>query len=144
MQKGYCVVCNKNDSKARCSKCRAVYYCSEECQRTDWKNHKEKCDDLKILKAIQKNTSNCFYILFCASDQKIEAMSKIKNISKYGVIWKGCPICILEIPKEQEDRIRKYMTKLKYKLVNSTVTHVSGKLKEEFFLKGKNVWTIVN
>jgi len=36
--------CGKDGSK-KCSKCFTVFYCSRECQLTDWKNHKNNCKD---------------------------------------------------------------------------------------------------
>lgn len=38
-----CANCSKPDCTERCSLCKAVYYCSSECQKTDWKNHKNSC-----------------------------------------------------------------------------------------------------
>lgn len=35
-----CHVC-QTKTKTRCSCCEKVYYCSVECQRADWKNHRE-------------------------------------------------------------------------------------------------------
>ncbi|KZV60413.1 hypothetical protein PENSPDRAFT_760010 [Peniophora sp. CONT] len=40
---------DENANMAKCSKCKAAYYCSSICQRTDWKAHKPNCisyDDL--------------------------------------------------------------------------------------------------
>ena len=37
-----CCVCSKEGAK-RCSKCKLQYYCSKECQQSDWKNHKAVC-----------------------------------------------------------------------------------------------------
>jgi len=37
-----CTVCNKIATK-RCSRCHGAYYCSTECQRRDWSNHKLHC-----------------------------------------------------------------------------------------------------
>jgi hypothetical protein len=37
-----CFVCN-NHTKNVCSKCMKTKYCSKECQKSDWKNHKPKC-----------------------------------------------------------------------------------------------------
>ena len=33
----------------RCSSCKCVYYCSQQCQTTDWENHKELCTVIKDL-----------------------------------------------------------------------------------------------
>jgi hypothetical protein len=43
-----CKVCGESTSKSgtdllQCARCRAVKYCSIECQRADWKNHKKWC-----------------------------------------------------------------------------------------------------
>lgn len=38
-----CKVCGKQDAK-KCGKCHRVFYCSVECQRKDWKSHKEACN----------------------------------------------------------------------------------------------------
>ena len=35
---------NKEDLKS-CSVCKIVYYCSKECQRKDWKDHKLECNN---------------------------------------------------------------------------------------------------
>lgn len=41
-KEAYCQNCGK-PSSMRCSKCRAVYYCSPECQKSDFKKHKKTC-----------------------------------------------------------------------------------------------------
>ena len=38
-----CNVCEEIKNLKMCSKCKKVSYCSEECQRKDWKNHKLIC-----------------------------------------------------------------------------------------------------
>lgn len=47
---GSCMVCkkggSKNDQLKSCSRCRCVFYCSKECQKLDWKNHKKLCSYL--------------------------------------------------------------------------------------------------
>ena len=39
--------CNKEDchedGNLRCSRCKKVNYCSNECQQSDWKKHKKQC-----------------------------------------------------------------------------------------------------
>ncbi len=37
-----CYVCHKGTTK-RCSVCRVVFYCSRECQRRHWSQHKTNC-----------------------------------------------------------------------------------------------------
>lgn len=37
-----CVIC-QTESRHKCGKCNNVYYCSLECQRSDWVIHKETC-----------------------------------------------------------------------------------------------------
>jgi hypothetical protein len=47
-----CRPCGKNPTQnpeikfKRCGTCQTVYYCSRECQRNDWKKHKEICKPL--------------------------------------------------------------------------------------------------
>ena len=41
-KRGVCVCGNMKTTK-RCGRCRAVWYCSELCQRDDWKAHRKIC-----------------------------------------------------------------------------------------------------
>src|SRR5579863_4867560 len=38
-----CLVCRKRDASKRCSKCKSVYYCSNECAIRAWPIHKKHC-----------------------------------------------------------------------------------------------------
>jgi hypothetical protein len=41
-----CSYCKKSDTKLKvCSRCKAVYYCSKECQKASWLNHKKECNN---------------------------------------------------------------------------------------------------
>jgi hypothetical protein len=41
-----CVSCQKPATK-RCTLCKVSYYCSKECQKSNWKFHKTVCEQLK-------------------------------------------------------------------------------------------------
>jgi hypothetical protein len=39
-----CGLCNKGEGPLRaCSRCKAIMYCSQACQRADWRRHKRVC-----------------------------------------------------------------------------------------------------
>lgn len=42
-----CAYCAKADCTEYCSRCKAVYYCCIECQKSHWKTHKLSCSSLK-------------------------------------------------------------------------------------------------
>lgn len=44
---GYCNVCQKEEKETKRCACRAVSYCSKECQRKDWPKHKASCKGLR-------------------------------------------------------------------------------------------------
>ena len=45
-----CAKCNSRDSKLLlCKKCKSEYYCSKECQRSDWRSHRNICVSKKDL-----------------------------------------------------------------------------------------------
>ena len=43
--KGKCALCN-SEATATCSKCKSAYYCSRNCQKSDWKIHKKTCNPI--------------------------------------------------------------------------------------------------
>jgi hypothetical protein len=38
-----CTVCDKQSQTCKKCACRAIYYCSTDCQKTDWNRHKTTC-----------------------------------------------------------------------------------------------------
>lgn len=44
IEQNVCAQCTKPDCSTRCSGCRAVYYCSAECQKAHWVKHKKECN----------------------------------------------------------------------------------------------------
>lgn len=41
-----CFVCSSANNLLRCARCKAIYYCSREHQKRDWKRHKTACKQL--------------------------------------------------------------------------------------------------
>jgi hypothetical protein len=42
-----CVMCNTQPAK-QCKQCHSSWYCSQECQKSDWPSHKLLCKDFSI------------------------------------------------------------------------------------------------
>jgi len=42
-----CQVCGRSENTKKCGRCRSVYYCGENCQKTDWRRHKSSCQQPK-------------------------------------------------------------------------------------------------
>lgn len=42
-----CGKCSK-DANSICTNCKSIYYCSRDCQKADWKNHKKNCSPFEI------------------------------------------------------------------------------------------------
>ncbi|KAF9485110.1 hypothetical protein BDN70DRAFT_871821 [Pholiota conissans] len=59
-----CVGCKQLETKDRvfkvCSKCQARFYCSKECQRNDWPEHKLTCSKFQRQKRLQKLATTLF------------------------------------------------------------------------------------
>ena len=48
-----CAKCGNTDNLKRCAKCHTTQYCTRECQKADWKEHKKTCSG----NAASRNTS---------------------------------------------------------------------------------------
>lgn len=51
-----CRVCGSNVGMRCCSRCRVPYYCSTECQRLDWREHKRVCGSAAWLRATSQRS----------------------------------------------------------------------------------------
>lgn len=52
LQCGYCQKYSKDIKK--CSRCKLVLYCNQECQKKHWNLHKENCKNLQIKNEVKK------------------------------------------------------------------------------------------
>ena len=89
--KGHCETCGavKSSDGSACKKCacKQVYYCSKECQRTDWDNHKARC---KKARATAHNAGEAIpglpqdvvvkHILRCVTDTIV--LARLKAVSR--------------------------------------------------------------
>ena len=48
-----CASCGKTGKLKKCSRCKSIFYCNEDCQQKDWKSHKGKCPKLASDKHIK-------------------------------------------------------------------------------------------
>lgn len=58
-----CMNCDKGvhdgiNKLSKCVNCKQVYYCSKECQKFDWKNHKKSCNILAEMTTVRCNKCN--------------------------------------------------------------------------------------
>ena len=77
-------MCYSKNPQKKCSKCHTSYYCSKECQKKDWKEHKQKCTDIHQIREGIKNLGNDV-----DQFQEREALNTI------------CPICLEEPMKSK-------------------------------------------
>lgn len=61
-----CATCGKTESLKRCMKCMSILYCSPECQRKGWGQHKKECGEgiRLMMKIIDRRKDPHFFIQF--------------------------------------------------------------------------------
>jgi hypothetical protein len=78
-----CNLCNNPGSLKKCGICKKVAYCSEVCQKLDWKIHKSACALMTKLKV-------------CNLDEyHIDEKSLVLNELNDHHAWQTCPVPIL-------------------------------------------------
>ncbi|KAF1938937.1 hypothetical protein EJ02DRAFT_457443 [Clathrospora elynae] len=41
-----CTTCSGQPARRRCSRCKSAYYCDKNCQKSDWKTHRNVCESI--------------------------------------------------------------------------------------------------
>ncbi len=99
-----CKVCGKRGDLKKCTKCNNVYYCSKECQKLDFKQHKQNCiKDKHILKLLPKEDpknpcpiclcEECDEGMFATCYQCGASFCGNCIAAKYLATMNGCPMC---------------------------------------------------
>ena len=55
-----CDACGKPDATNKCSRCKKARYCSKECQKKAWRDHKPSCytpKEQKLMRKVAKETT---------------------------------------------------------------------------------------
>ena len=92
-----CEICNKN-APLLCGKCKSVSYCSKECQKKDWTDHKKICGGkqmwIDIFKGVPSN-------LEFSSDPIVPNIDGIRSLNKLEQI--SSTSCYLFHQKDEAD-----------------------------------------
>jgi len=90
--KGFCGSCSKFATQ-KCEKCESVYYCSKECQKLNWKEHKQLCC-ITLTKSHNKHYNNKAFLatllMYSLKSSLWEWTDKIKYWNVYLNIYDQC------------------------------------------------------
>jgi hypothetical protein len=84
-----CVICKSTKSIKKCSRCRKVPYCSQACQKADWKEHKKVCKEVTTK---EKSYVDITYL-------RCNACKELKPNSFYCPLCKSTPYCSQDCQK---------------------------------------------
>lgn len=73
---GVCGGCGALAADKRCGKCQLAFYCSAECQRKDWKQHKRVCNETGAFAATRAPTAANSALDILQSMQSAESSSR--------------------------------------------------------------------
>lgn len=86
-----CAVCKKKEEESAkllyCSKCKAVTYCSRECQKADWRQHKTVCGSLNAGFAAQVSQPLHHERARGVGWQKEDSIAKLKEAPEGRRLW---------------------------------------------------------
>ena len=114
-----CCNCGKETTPFKCSQCGKVSYCSKQCQRENWKRHKNVCKQnnkrkrkcLICLEEIQDLPKN----LKCKHTYHNECFNSVQELSKIG----GCLDCQKDsIPEKELKNIYSVVSSIKSSNLN--------------------------
>lgn len=83
--KTVCHTCKKYTNELKCSKCKVTIYCSKECQRFDWKEHKKICYAIDDPDKIKENLNKILLSpnFKCTLSALVYLWDKENNFSGY-------------------------------------------------------------
>jgi len=97
-----CDFCSGEHANLTCSRCRCVYYCSQSCQKKDWKEHKERCTkgDLYFDRFRAKEAEIASYLEVLADTTNRECAICLEKIREKPLALPCqhvfCEICLVE------------------------------------------------
>lgn len=92
-----CPICGRK-AKLRCTRCKAKFYCSKECQALDWKNHKPQCKKVAEEKASVPPSAVDNQIV--VDLDKSHPYNAILNMCQYGCNYKSLKDILQVVPKK--------------------------------------------
>ncbi len=78
-----CPVCEKENCKKKCAKCKSVYYCGKECQKEHWKlSHKNICKEFShVVEIYPRMESSCAEIFILHACEVLYSLLSMRNIN---------------------------------------------------------------
>jgi len=96
--------CSNHERLSKCARCRSAYYCSIECQKKDWKHHKDACNlsvtllsgetdttEPPLQRHLRHWTARFEISLLCAAIVGMNIRDSFSNIDKFGMIVRLSP-----------------------------------------------------
>jgi len=106
----FCDYChNENIELFKCAGCKCVYYCSKNCQKLDWKEHKEHCKAFNERTECKKSKKICMFLknAFQFSSNVIRKKFNVKKIKYWELILKDDHIRVEKMNFENMEIIKK-------------------------------------
>ncbi|XP_069504710.1 ankyrin repeat and MYND domain-containing protein 2 isoform X2 [Ambystoma mexicanum] len=86
----FCTTCGEKGAEKRCSVCKMVIYCDQDCQKAHWFTHKKVCKNLKAVREAQEAEA-------AKMRQQQEHLQKQGEINEANLTNEGVPI-----PQQEE------------------------------------------